>query len=62
MAIIAMRHISKLIPIAKILSWELSPDVKIILISGSDREAYSLIDALSEPQMLESAEYFELVP
>lgn len=62
MAIIAMKHISKLIPIAKILSWELSPEVKIVLINGSTREEYSLIDALSEPQMLESAEYFELVP
>lgn len=61
-AIIDMRHVSKLIPIAKTLAWELSPEVRIALIQGDLREEYALADALSEPMLLESAEYLELLP
>lgn len=59
-AIIDMRHISKIIPIAKVLDWDLSPDVQVFLQTSGEK--YSLADALSEPMLLESAEYIELLP
>jgi hypothetical protein len=62
MALISMKHISKIIPIAKTLAWELSPEVQIALINGSSREEITLGDALSEPMLLESADYLELLP
>ncbi|HPF09259.1 MAG: hypothetical protein PHU99_09975 [Candidatus Cloacimonetes bacterium] len=61
-AIINLKYISKLIPIAKTLAWDLSPEVRVVIDQGTYVEELSFADALSEPMLLESAEYFEIIP
>lgn len=61
-AVIAGAHLSKMIPLAKVLSWELSPEAQVRISKDDSRESYSFGDALGEPMMLESADFFELIP
>ncbi|MDD3533935.1 MAG: hypothetical protein PHR27_07915, partial [Candidatus Cloacimonetes bacterium] len=61
-ALIDMRYISRLIPLAKALDWPLTPETSLKLNFYKHSENYSLGEALAEPMIFEGCEDFELVP
>lgn len=62
MALIEMKYISRLVPLAKTLAWPLTPEAKLKLNFSKHSESYSLGEALAEPMIFEGSEDFELVP
>lgn len=61
-ALIHEKHISALIPLARILEWDLSPEVKVKLNYAQGEEIQVLGDALAEPMIFEGIQDFELIP
>ncbi len=61
-ALIHKKHLSSLIPLARILDWQLTPEVKVKLNFLQGEEIQILSDALTEPMIFEGIEDFELLP
>ena len=61
-ALIDLKQISKLIPLAKTLDWPLTPKTKLKLNYDKDSETLSLGDALAEPMIFKGIRDFELLP
>lgn len=61
-ALIHKKHISSLIPLARILDWDLSADVKVKLNYVQGEEIQVFGDALAEPMIFEGIQDFELLP
>jgi hypothetical protein len=60
-ALIDLSYVSRLIELARLLEWQLDPDVKIVLVTQGVEEEYSFGDALAEPKIFEGAEYFQIL-
>jgi hypothetical protein len=61
-AVIDTRTVSVLIPLAKTLDWEFSPQVKLILHYAKGSEELVFGDALAEPMLFDEIEYFRINP
>jgi hypothetical protein len=59
-ALIARDSLSRLIELARLLSWETSPELSFRIVHPAGEEVVPFSDALAEPQMFEGALYFEL--
>ena len=61
-ALIDLKYISRLVPLAKTLAWPLTPATKLKLNFYQHSEVVDLGEALGEPMIFEGTEDFELVP
>jgi hypothetical protein len=61
-ALIDTYNASVLVPLAKALQWQLSPNVKLNMHFPRATEVMELGDVLAEPMLLNDTLYFELVP
>lgn len=59
-ALIARDSLNRLIELAKLFSWETSPELSFRIVRPEGEEVLPFSDALAEPQMFEGALYFEL--
>lgn len=59
-ALISASHLSRLIELSKVFSWQSGPDLSFRIVWEGSAEVIPFSDALAEPQMFDGALYFEL--
>lgn len=60
-ALIDLKHVSRLIDLSRLLEWQLGPEANIELVNGNVSDTFSFGDALAEPKVFEGAEYFRIL-
>lgn len=60
-ALIDLKHVSRLIDLSRLLEWQLGPEANIELVNGNVSDTFSFGDALAESKIFEGAEYFRIL-